>query len=245
MRSRQADKTGRLAGRAVMVRVAFAAVCVACAVMASFASAPRVALAHLELPPAEAKKLYPKFPTDAVGTTDAAKKQLVPKEFTPTDTTEDALNENRGNSLDVDRAIPTTLSELVAASKRLDGRMVSFKGEAIGDVIDASGGMKWVLVEEDGAGLSVLMNEEQAKSIVNLGRYGIKGSLVEVTGVYHIADIEQAGELDVRAYQLKVLEPGGPVETPLHLWKLVVGMIFLVGAVALGLVYRYLRKRSL
>lgn len=139
----------------------------------------------------------------------------------------------------------TTLAELLSASKKLDGKMVKFEGEAIGDVFNAGGKYRWLMVEDQGSALSVLVTQEQLSIVKNFGKYGVKGSRLMVTGVYHIADHDQAGELDVRAFELELLEDGGPVEQPIYWWKLIVGSFFFALAFALALWYRYLRRRSL
>lgn len=139
----------------------------------------------------------------------------------------------------------TTLEELVSAAKRLDGKMVKFEGEAIGDVFKAGGKYRWLMVEDKGAALSVLVTQDQLNIVKNFGKYGVRGSRLKVTGVYHIADHDQAGELDVRAFELELIDEGGAVELPLHWWKLVAACFFSALALSLALWYRYLRRRSL
>lgn len=138
----------------------------------------------------------------------------------------------------------TTLADLTAVAKPLDNKMVSFNGEAVGDIIDAHDGMKWVLVEDNGAALSCLMTDEQAAQIDTLGRYEWRGTWLHIEGIYHIADAEESGELDVRAYKVAVLEAGKHQPDKVHWIKLFIGIFFLVVAAGLTMYYNALKKRS-
>lgn len=246
---------------------------IACALMAPCVGAvcgPKAAFAYMEMPREEMLKKYPPYPYEAVGTTDAAKKKAeeAPKEFVPSPLPGELEHVKQGSSADsravagatdsdtppaeepliersIENAFQTTLAELLDARRALDGKMVVFQGEAIGDIINAGNNRKWVLLDDNGAALSVLLTADQAKMITNLGRYGVKGTTLKVTGVYHIADAEEAGELDVRAYKVEVVSPGERFNKPVHLWKLVLGLGLCAIAAGLGIFYNYLRKRSL
>ena len=144
-----------------------------------------------------------------------------------------------------DQVHSVRLEDLLSARQDLDGQLVSFSGEAIGDLIKADSKHTWVMLEDQGYGLSVLMRNEDADKIEHLGKYGVRGSILQVVGVYHIADPDQAGELDVVARSVSLVESGYSYEEPVHWWKLILGLIFLGAALGLSLLYRYLRRRSL
>ena len=144
-----------------------------------------------------------------------------------------------------DQVYSVRLEDLLSSRQDLDGQLVSFSGEAIGDLIKADSKHTWVMLEDQGYGLSVLMRNEDADKIEHLGKYGVRGSILQVVGVYHIADPDQAGELDVVARSVSLVESGYSYEEPVHWWKLILGLIFLGAALGLSLLYRYLRRRSL
>lgn len=141
-------------------------------------------------------------------------------------------------------AQPTTLADLTSIQTSLDNKMVSFDCEAVGDIIDAHDGMKWVFVEDEGAALSCLMTAEQADQIDTLGRYEWRGTRLHIEGIYHVADAEESGELDVRAFTVSVLEPGKHQPDKVHWIKLVIGVFFLCVAAGLTMYYNSLKKRS-
>ena len=147
--------------------------------------------------------------------------------------------------VDPQDALKTTTAELLLAQTSLDGRLVVFSGEVIGDAIDADRGHKWILVSDDGSALSVRMTDNHAGLIENYGKYGMKGTELRITGTYHVADPAQAGELNVTAENVEIIAHGGPVEMPVDTWKLYAGVAFFVAAGVLVLLYRYLQKRSI
>ena len=145
---------------------------------------------------------------------------------------------------DTSLATQTTLERLVSVQTSLDGELVRFHGEAVGDIIKAKPGYKWILMEDDGSALSVLMTDEQAALIDTLGRYGTRGSILEVIGVYHVADPDEAGELDVRAVSVALVSEGERVDDQVHPAKLIAGVVLLVAAGGLTLLYRSLKRRA-
>ena len=57
-----------------------------------------------------------------------------------------------------------------------------------------------------------------------------------MTGIYRVADPDQDGELDVTAYVVNVVDPGGPVAEDIDWRKLPVGVaLVLLGLGLLGL----------
>ncbi|MDO5044725.1 MAG: hypothetical protein Q4E22_05475 [Coriobacteriia bacterium] len=192
--------------------------------------------ARLELPYEEQLKLYPRFPTEAVGTTDAAKEQKAhtPQDFVlPTPSVEPTAD-----------ALPATLGDLMGASKRLDNKIVVFSGEVVGDVLNGPKGFKWILLDDSTGSISVLIRNDHAKLIKNLGDYNTIGTKLQVTGVYHINDVDQFGEMDVRAYEVSVIEEGGPNRDSLNIVNIILGVGLLALACALLLIYRNLKKKA-
>lgn len=92
-----------------------------------------------------------------------------------------------------------TVAELVAAEPELDGTLVSFAGEAIGEPIDADDDHKWVNVSGGDKLVGVLMTNEQVDQITNYGAYDVKGSELQIAGTLNTSCTDHDGELDVHA----------------------------------------------
>lgn len=210
--------------------------CVLCISLLCICLVPQAAQAHLMLPEEEQLKLYPEFPTHAVGTTDAAKKLeakrpkgiVIPKASTEVSSS----------------VVVVKLSELVNASSRFNDQVVQFEAEAVGDIIEGPDGYKWVLFDDGTGSISALVPEDYIQLISHLGRYSVKGSVLRITGVYKIADNDQSGEMDVRVYSAELLDEGENVSDTLDKHRLYLGFAFIVFACLLFIFYQSVSKRA-
>lgn len=150
--------------------------------------------------------------------------------------------------LNEDGALYVTISRLASADVGLDNTLVSFRGEAVGEAVNASiPGYKWVLLQtntESTSSIEVLMGEDLVAQIANFGSYDTKGSTLLVTGIYRVADPNQTGQLDVTAYAVRVLDAGGPVQHPVDYRRLWVGLGLTAAALAVLGLNVYLKRRS-
>ncbi len=149
-----------------------------------------------------------------------------------------ALGANQGIlpvGLSAESATAVTISRLESADSSLNGTLVSFRGEVVGEAVNSSSpGSKWVVLQSGSpvtSSIEVLMSNDQAALIENFGSYKVKGSTLLVTGIYRVADPDQDGELDVTAYVVNVVDPGGPIAEAVDWRKLPVG----IALVLLGL----------
>jgi hypothetical protein len=138
----------------------------------------------------------------------------------------------------------TTVPELVRFTEAQDGELVSFVGEAIGEALRSKAGFVWVNVLENGTAVGVNMRKEMADSIDAFGEWSRTGSIVQVTGIVHLACVEHEGDFDVHASELRVISPAEqrvhsvkPWQAPLAIVSLVVGGLLLVRV-------RYARLRA-
>lgn len=145
--------------------------------------------------------------------------------------------------------IATRIGVLVSTNRALNNSDVSFSGEAVGDILNAGEGSKWVnLRGSSNSVISVYLSDEQAGVVRYVGDYHTTGSTLRVTGTYHIACPEHQGELDVHATSIEVVDGGGPVIHTVNAGRL--GLAFvLCGIAAIVLaayiwVRWYLRKRD-
>lgn len=148
--------------------------------------------------------------------------------------------------VDTSQAAHVTISRLSSADVDLDGSLVTFMGEVVGEPVSITGGRKWVQLQSaDGSTILVEMSDASASIIKNWKRYGVKGSTLRVTGIYHVADSDNYGDMDVAAYDVSLIDAGGArsidVDTSL-LGAAVVSVV--IAAVLIGInVYIRVRNR--
>lgn len=106
----------------------------------------------------------------------------------------------------------TTIESLFDQSSLYDNRIVQIEGEVIGDCIIAGDDNCWITLTvvnpEDQSTISVLMSKEQASQIDRYGKYGVKGTTLQVRGTYHQACNSHDGLPDVHATNTSVLSKG-------------------------------------
>lgn len=128
-----------------------------------------------------------------------------------------------------------TLVYLVENAAALDGQTVTIQGEVVGDVM-MRGDFGWINVGDATGDVGVWAPAESLRKVQYAGRYHAKGDIVRVTGVFHRADPEHGGDLDIHAGQVEVVEAGGPVSRPRGQERLPWALASLTGALALGVV---------
>ena len=149
----------------------------------------------------------------------------------------------------VESAVSVSITRLAGADESLDSSLVIFRGEAVGEPVNSSlPGYKWVLMQshssETTESIEVLMSDSHVAAIENFGSYDRKGSTLAVVGIYRVSDPAQMGAVDVTAYGVHVVDPGGPVEHPVDMNRLWVGVVLaVVGFGLMGLNF-YLKRRS-
>ena len=124
---------------------------------------------------------------------------------------------------------------LINNAKLLDGKKVTYRGEAIGDVL-ARGEHAWVAVNDGSNAISIWIKMELARFISSVGNYKRKGDIVEVTGIFNNACAEHGGDLDIHALTLRKLQPGGPVPILEDSRKNTLTLLLLVGVIVLWVV---------
>ncbi len=157
----------------------------------------------------------------------------------------DSLN-NLENSLNEEErvVIDTRVAVLISVNRALDGSEVRFSGEVVGDVVNADPGYKWVnIMGTTNNVIGVRMSDEQAALIQNKGSYQASGTVLQVTGTYHIACPEHQGELDVHASNVEVKDNGGPIVHFVSLQRILIAATLCVLAALLIMIFAILRRR--
>ena len=148
-----------------------------------------------------------------------------------------------------ENAVSVGIARLAGADESLDTALVTFRGEAVGEPVNSSlPGYRWVLMQSHSAettdSIEVLMSDAHVSAIENFGSYDRKGSTLLVVGIYRVSDPAQMGAVDVTAYGVRVLDPGGPVEHPLDANRLWVGVALAAAGFGLMGLNVYLKRRS-
>lgn len=110
-------------------------------------------------------------------------------------------------SIRVSSAQGLSSSELINNAKQYDGKLITYSGEVIGDVM-LRGKDAWVNINDGNNALGVWMSNLLAKEINFVGNYQSRGDNLEITGVFHRACLEHGGDLDIHAQGLRKLTDG-------------------------------------
>lgn len=138
----------------------------------------------------------------------------------------------------------TTIANLMRAGQYLDGREVIIRGEVVGDILSAGREHKWLLLQDDGVTISVLIANDEASKITHLGRYGQIGTQIEVTGIFHTDCGEHDGLTDLHASRVIVLEEGSEFESPFSMQKLQAGAVLIFVGLVLFILHWRLKERT-
>ena len=142
----------------------------------------------------------------------------------------------------------TSISDLSSADTYYDNQTVQVVGEAIGDSIRSglSNRHKWITLssEGDSATLSVYMTAEQAAKIDAFGKYGTRGTTLQVRGTFHLVCPDHEGLSDLHAEVVTVVTRGEHREDVFVFDDFIPGIVAVAaGLVMLGVFY-WLRERQ-
>lgn len=144
-------------------------------------------------------------------------------------------------------AVPVRIDTfaLSQADSDLDGRVVRFQGEAIGESLRADADTRWANILDDGVAIGVVAPTQMLTAIDGWGDWSRRGTIVEVTGVFNVACTQHGGDLDVHASKIRALEPSVPIERPVDLAKAGVAAFAFVLAAALAYLFRMRKRHAL
>lgn len=151
-----------------------------------------------------------------------------------------------------------TSGTVLSCPGAFDGLIVTYVGEAVGDVLARDGG-SWVLMNDDAyalrdgpltlggtpagtnSGLTVWLPEPLDDLVDQPGRPDVRGDVLHVTGTVRRADPEDGGGLTLRALEARVLAEAVEVEPPVH-WRQV-GAAAVLGVLAILVLVGERRRR--
>jgi len=104
--------------------------------------------------------------------------------------------------------VPVTSAELIEKAADFDGKEVTLEGEAVGSILPR-GEYAWVnITDQNNSAIGIFMKASDAAQIKTLGRYGVTGDRVRVTGTFYRACAAHGGDLDVHAASVTLVEAG-------------------------------------
>lgn len=102
---------------------------------------------------------------------------------------------------------PLSSAELINRANEYDGRMVTYKGEVIAEVM-RRGDFAWVNLHDGDNAIGIWAPLALINEIVYTGSYKARGDIIEVSGIFHRACPEHVGDLDIHASSLRKIESG-------------------------------------
>jgi hypothetical protein len=155
--------------------------------------------------------------------------------------------------------IEVNSATLVENANQWNGRIVIFKGEAIGECM-VRRNMAWLHLNDDAymeknieegavlggynSGHAVWVSAELAKKINFYGDFKHDGDIVRVTGAFHATCREHGGDMDIHASSLEVVRPGHPVPHVVNLQRgMIAVLLFVVAALLYGIRRIAVRRR--
>ena len=153
-----------------------------------------------------------------------------------------------------------TSTALVENANGWNGRIISFKGEAIGERM-IRGSMGWIHINDDAymeksieagagsegynSGQAIWLSSDLAHRIRFFGDYHNQGDLVKITGVFHAVCPEHGGDMDIHATELTVVAIGHPVAHQIKTHRAMLATILILSSIFLFWIRRRVRSRRL
>lgn len=136
------------------------------------------------------------------------------------------------------------IADLCSADTSYQKKVVQVKGEVVGHPIKAeqNPGKYWIMLKnapgETEGSLSVLVEKSHLDAIDSYGDYNMRGTILSVKGVFHVACTSHEGTMDIHAENVSAVEAGYPMLDDFQLIRFLPGLFLCVVAVGLYFAYR-------
>lgn len=127
--------------------------------------------------------------------------------------------------------------ELIDNAALLDGKKITYKGEAVGAVI-TRGENYWINVNDTGNAIGVWCPGKLLEEPIVAGNYKHKGDILEITGIFNRTCPIHGGELDIHAQEIKIVKKGYLLEESLHKGRLTASLILFALAFFIVAIFR-------
>ena len=141
----------------------------------------------------------------------------------------------------INSAEAVSSKDLIENAKDYDGKIVSFQGEVIGDIMKR-GDFAWINVSDANNTIGVWISEDLANKITYTGDYKHRGDYVKIVGEFHRACSLHNGELDIHAERLTILKKGEYKKELINRTKQKTAFAFLGVAICLGILRILINK---
>lgn len=190
---------------------------------------------------------------DTAGAGTAQGANVTPTDITPVE--EDPTNEVNVHLLpDGSFIYETSIEDLASADAFYNDQTVVVMGEVVGDRVHASDGGNWIVLSSiqataktNGvfapATVTVYVTDSMADLIDTYGEYDVRGSIVQVSGVFNLACREHEGVSDIHASELTVTQTGQVEKEPINFFDFLPGLAAAALGGLIALVYRFLREK--
>lgn len=151
-------------------------------------------------------------------------------------------------------------ASLVENANAWNGRMVTFKGEAVGECM-VRGQMAWIHLNDDAymdknieegarlggynSGHAIWLSSQWARQITFFGDFMHEGDIVKVTGVFNSACREHGGDMDIHASSMEVVRTGHPVDHLFNTRRALLAIALLIPAGVLYGIRRLVERRRI
>jgi hypothetical protein len=156
--------------------------------------------------------------------------------------------------------IEVNSSTLVENAILWNGRIIAFKGEAIGECM-VRRNMAWLHLNDDAymeknieegavlggynGGHAVWVSAELAKKIRFFGDFKHDGDIVRVMGAFNAACREHGGDMDIHATSLEIIRPGHLVRHMVNMQRGLIAVLLFVNATLLYGIRRIAVRRRI
>jgi len=136
----------------------------------------------------------------------------------------------------------STSLELINNAKQYDGKIITYKGEVIGDVM-IRGEHAWLHVNDGIIAIGIWAPKTMVQDIRYAGDYHKKGDTVEVSGTFHRSCLEHGGDLDIHAFGINKITPGSLVIQPISKKKVYIGISSLILVLLFYALKKFFQRR--
>ncbi len=137
-----------------------------------------------------------------------------------------------------------TISAIINNPDLFDGKIVTVRGELIGDIMTGKGGF-WVNILDSESAIGVWLPDSEKGKIKFLGKYGVQGDFVQIKGIFNKRCIEHTGDTDIHAISLQILKTGMEKNEEIPVEKVVFAFsLGIVSLAAIGILHFLSRKES-
>jgi len=132
-------------------------------------------------------------------------------------------------------------TELINNARLYDGKVVTYEGEVIGDIM-VRGEYAWINVNDGQNAIGIWIDRNLTKDIFYTGSHKFKGDWVEVAGLFQRACLQHGGDLDIHAQTIRKIRQGREIIERLNMSKR--NLVFvLLGALCLVWILKQLKLK--